>query len=204
MRRTVIAAGIAIAGLSLAACSSASPNPAACKTAMARDYAYAIAHPDAPPAVQPVSCKGLPTATLNKIVSEIMAGPASPKASPPPVRTPKPVAIDYRAQYLADVVTTNHDIDILDAIVKSGVPLYITSPAFVRYGIDSIASGRMMLHQTWPASVRADIHELALDSEKVGTDISLQNMNQQTTDGAAVTAQAQVVRAELGLASVPK
>jgi hypothetical protein len=41
---------------------------------MTRDYHYALAHPDAPAATRPAACKGISDATLQKIVSEIMAG----------------------------------------------------------------------------------------------------------------------------------
>jgi propanediol dehydratase small subunit len=69
---------VVLAVLLLAACSSGSSSTAhvaACKAAMTRDYHYALAHPDAPPAAKPAACKGVPDATLQKLAAEIMASP---------------------------------------------------------------------------------------------------------------------------------
>lgn len=71
-----LCAVLVLAVLTLAACSSSSTSTAdvaACKAAMAKDYAYGLAHPDAPPAGRPAACKGVPDATLQKLVAEIMA-----------------------------------------------------------------------------------------------------------------------------------
>ena len=69
---------IVLAVLALAACSSGSTHTAdrvaACKAAMTRDYRYALAHPDAPPAARPGACKGVPDATIRKLAAEIMTG----------------------------------------------------------------------------------------------------------------------------------
>jgi uncharacterized lipoprotein len=77
MTRARIAAALAV--LALAGCSSGSThtasNVAACKAAMTRDYDYALAHPDAPPATRPTACKGVSAATLQKIAGEIMSSP---------------------------------------------------------------------------------------------------------------------------------
>jgi hypothetical protein len=75
MTRTRIAALAITAALagSLAGCGGG-PSESACKAAMTRDYHYALAHPDAPAATRPAACKGISDATLQKIVSEIMAG----------------------------------------------------------------------------------------------------------------------------------
>lgn len=71
-RTTALAA--CLAALLLAACGGSGGDPAACKAAMTRDYRYALAHPDAPPAAKPAACKGLPDATIQKFAAEIMAG----------------------------------------------------------------------------------------------------------------------------------
>jgi hypothetical protein len=60
--------------LALAGCGHG-PSEAACKTAMTRDYRYALAHPDAPAATRPAACKGISDATIQKIAAEIMASP---------------------------------------------------------------------------------------------------------------------------------
>jgi len=76
MTRTRTAAALAV--LALAGCASnahTTDHLAACKAAMTRDYDYALAHPDAPPAARPAACKGVSDATLQKIAAEIMASP---------------------------------------------------------------------------------------------------------------------------------
>lgn len=75
--RQVLAAAVLAATLALAGCASGSTHTdstVACKAAMARDYAYALTHPDAPAATRPPACKGLPDATIQKLAAEIMAG----------------------------------------------------------------------------------------------------------------------------------
>ena len=63
------------------ATTSTATSAAACKAAMTSDYEYALAHPDAPSAAEPAPCKGLPAATINQFVSEIMAG-VTPSPAP--------------------------------------------------------------------------------------------------------------------------
>ena len=125
---------------------------------------------------------------------------------PPGITEPIPVdvaALNYKQQYLADVVVNNHDVTIINADWKAGNPDVITSPAFVKYGKNCITTGRDLLRQAWPASARADIRSLALGFEKTGTDVSLQNAAQGSTDDGAMSAQAQIVRVDLGLPAVP-
>lgn len=83
---TVLAAGAALAGCagsaphSTPATASTATSAAACKVALTSDYEYALAHPDAPSATEPAPCKGLPAATINQFIGEIIAsvtpGPA--------------------------------------------------------------------------------------------------------------------------------
>lgn len=76
--RTRVAA-LAVTALALAGCASGSTHTtdsvAACKAAMTRDYAYALAHPGAPAATRPAACKGVSAATLDRLAAEIMASP---------------------------------------------------------------------------------------------------------------------------------
>lgn len=73
MKRAV-AALCAVVGLSVAltACGGSGPSESACKAAMKADYATAIANPAASAATEPSACKGLPTATLQKLAGEVM------------------------------------------------------------------------------------------------------------------------------------
>lgn len=83
MTRTRIAAAVTTLALAggLAGCGGSGPSESACKTAMTRDYAYALAHPDAPPATQPAACKGLPAGTINRLAGEVMASTLPTAAS---------------------------------------------------------------------------------------------------------------------------
>ena len=49
-------------------------NPAACKSAMAAAYLTTMRDPSAPPAAEPVSCHGVPTATVSQFAAQIMGG----------------------------------------------------------------------------------------------------------------------------------
>jgi hypothetical protein len=74
MRHALTAAVIAAAAV-LAGCGGG-PSQSACKAAMTRDYAYALAHPGAPAATRPPACKGLSDAVIQKLAGEIMASTA--------------------------------------------------------------------------------------------------------------------------------
>lgn len=71
MAAAVIAAG----GLTVAFWPSNAPvNPAACKSAMVTAYLTAMRDPSAPPAAEPVSCHGVPTATVSQYAEQVMGG----------------------------------------------------------------------------------------------------------------------------------
>ena len=72
-------AGAAILGMALTvtACGSTpAANPAACKAAMVKAYAYALANPSGAPAAEPAACKGVPAATVSQYATQIMEGKA--------------------------------------------------------------------------------------------------------------------------------
>ena len=48
------------------------PDKAACKAAMRAQFAYGMAHPDAPAGTRPSACKGVSDADLQRFTSEIM------------------------------------------------------------------------------------------------------------------------------------
>lgn len=52
---------------------SARPDPAACKSAMNEQFAYAMKHPDAPEGKRPAACKGVPDKDVQRFASEIMS-----------------------------------------------------------------------------------------------------------------------------------
>ena len=71
-----ILAALAVA-LALTACggggSGSSPDLAACKAAMKKDFSNAVLNPSAPPASEPPACHGVSTKELKKIVGEIIS-----------------------------------------------------------------------------------------------------------------------------------
>jgi hypothetical protein len=71
-----------------------------------------------------------------------------------------------------------------------------------------VALGRTLLSQTWPANADADIHTLAAASELEAEDLygglDVTNIAKFNHDAAASTADAQVVRADLGLPPVSR
>jgi hypothetical protein len=159
--------GLAIAGLSVAACGSSAP----------------------------VLAGASPTARVSAVAPKTTAAKPTPK----PTRV-----INSKQQYLADVAAEEKDVIILNDPYNYDSGDLITSPAMVQWGNDLVIQGRNLLSQTWPANARADIRALALDNEKVSADISSQNDSTVYGDDSTATAEAQIVRADLGLGPVPK
>jgi hypothetical protein len=115
---------------------------------------------------------------------------AAPKLAPKPT-------VNYGQQYLTDIAPYNA------AISKLTDSDTITSPDVLAVGTVSLSISREMLTQTWPVSAQADVHALAVGMLKGNTDIQGQDMSSLQTDEEAATAQAQTVRAELGLPAAP-
>lgn len=78
MNMSVKIAGVVMAAVltgGLAGCGgSGSPDVAACKAAMKKDFATALSNSSATPAARPPACKGVDNKTLERLVSEIMQG----------------------------------------------------------------------------------------------------------------------------------
>ena len=75
MRNMIAALTVAAAVSFLAACGgSPSPDPVACKAAMAKAYATALSDPAAAPATEPASCYGIPAPTLSQYAMQIVKG----------------------------------------------------------------------------------------------------------------------------------
>lgn len=51
---------------------SGKPDPAACKAAMQKQFAYGMSHPDAPAGTRPSACKGVSDKDLQRFASEIV------------------------------------------------------------------------------------------------------------------------------------
>jgi PBP1b-binding outer membrane lipoprotein LpoB len=131
------------------------------------------------------------------------AAPATSKASAPPSTAASPAApssaVNYQQQYLADVAPYDVDVSKINPNASS-----VTDPTIVAVQQASATLARTLLEQSWPASATADVHAMAVAAAKVGTDLSsdalLANL---TSDAATADADAQVVRADLGLPGVP-
>jgi hypothetical protein len=122
---------------------------------------------------------------------------AAPVAASTAAASTSPVpAVNYGAQYLADVAPGN----AAGNAAKGSTTL--TAPAAVAFGTAMVTEARALLQQSWPASVQADVHALALDAEKEAADIRSQDLAALAADDTAGGAQANVVRAELNLPAV--
>lgn len=73
-RRSAALAATALAALMVAGCGAPKPDVAACKAAMKKDFATALANPEAPSATRPPACNGVDQKTLTRLVGEILAG----------------------------------------------------------------------------------------------------------------------------------
>jgi len=102
-------------------------------------------------------------------------------------------SVNYGQQYLADIGPANVAVK---AVPSNAV---LTSPSVLALGTATADTARELLAQSWPSNAQADVHALALDAEKVNTDIKAQDETAFLSDAEAMTAQAQVVRADLGL-----
>lgn len=122
--------------------------------------------------------------------------PASHAASPSATAEP---AINYGQQYLADVAPYNRAA----AGSKANPDATWTSPSTIATATASTTFGRLLLSQSWPANAAADVHALAIGCLAIAGDIADQDYDGTQTVEEQTTAEAQVVRADLGLAAVP-
>jgi hypothetical protein len=125
--------------------------------------------------------------------SSSRAAVSPPTASSAPAAATTAPSVNYGQHYLADVAPANA---AAKAITASDT---ITSPDVLALGTATAATARKLLTQSWPANAQADVHALALDAEKVNSDIESQDTASLQADVETMEAQAQVVRADLGL-----
>ncbi len=120
------------------------------------------------------------------------SAPTSPAAAP----SPSPI-VDYQQQYLTDVAPYNAAVNKINPNATSA-----TDPTIQAVGAASLAFSRVLLQQSWPANAEADVHTLAIASAKIAADISQgadMDFTNFANDGSTATADAQTVRADLGL-----
>ena len=126
------------------------------------------------------------------------AGPAStvaPATSSSAASSATTPAVNYGQQYLNDAARVNSDA------TKAQNATSLTDPAVVAYGKDSVTFARALLAQQWPAKAQADVHTLAAAALKAAEDISGQDLADLLSDVETSGADANVVRADLGLAA---
>lgn len=117
---------------------------------------------------------------------------------------PSVATVNYASQYVADAAPWN----AADTQFGKRYPAATSLTAAQTQPLTNaaIAFGRTLLAQTWPAAARSDIHALAVAVERMATDLSeglsILNVSQFEKDATAATADAQVVRADLGLPPV--
>ena len=104
--------------------------------------------------------------------------------------------VNYKAQYLTDVTLRNALSDTI-----SGNDGWESRPV-TAYSDALVKESRTMLRQSWPVSARGDIHVLALAELKVHNDILSRDYSGFETDLTTASAEANAVRAELGLPAV--
>jgi hypothetical protein len=104
--------------------------------------------------------------------------------------------VNFKAQYLADVTLSSALSDTI-----SGNDGWASQPV-TAYSNALVKESRTMLRQSWPVSARGDIHVLALAALKVHDDILSRDYSGFETDLTTARAEANAVRAELGLPAV--
>ena len=123
------------------------------------------------------------------------SSPSSSAAATPTVTVTASAAVNYRQQYLADVQPW-------DAAVLEARGTGLTSGAAHAAGRAAVATARKLLTQSWPAADESDVHTLAVAFDTLNEDIVSDNLTKYENDGTTLNADTNVVRAELGLASI--
>ena len=104
--------------------------------------------------------------------------------------------VNYKAQYLSDVALSNALVGTISN--HDGW----TSRPVTAYSNALVTESRTMLHQSWPVSVRGDIHAITLAALKVHDDILSKDSSGFQTDLTTAGAESNIVRAEFGLPAV--
>ena len=104
--------------------------------------------------------------------------------------------VNYKAQYLSDVALSNALVGTI-----SNHDGWASRPV-TAYSNALVTESRTMLHQSWPVSVRGDIHAITLAALKVHDDILSRDSSGFQTDLTTASAEANIARVELGLPAV--
>jgi hypothetical protein len=89
-----------------------------------------------------------------------------------------------------------------NAATKAAVNAGLTSPKALFAGRQAVRTAHLLLTQSWPAADVSDIHALAAQFDLINEDIQADDLTKYLADGTQLNADANVVRAELGLPAI--
>jgi hypothetical protein len=104
-------------------------------------------------------------------------------------------AVNYGQQFLSDVAGW-------DSAVKAAAGDGLSSTQARAAGQQAVKTAQLLLTQSWPAADAADIHTLAVQFDVINEDIQADDLNKYSSDGTQLNADANVVRAEVGLPAI--
>jgi hypothetical protein len=136
----------------------------------------------------------IPTIVIPTIVTPTTTVTTLALTTGPPTTTT--AAMNYGQQYLADVAPVN------TALGQLGANATLASAGAQAAGQQAVNTGRLLLTQTWPSGDEPDIHNLGVEFETIDADIAADNFPKFRDDVTTLDADANVVRAELGLAAI--
>jgi hypothetical protein len=128
------------------------------------------------------------------------SGPASSTTAAPPTSTSttsatKP-AVNYGQQFLTDVAPWNAATANLNS--SDG----LTSQAVLTAASEAVVAARSLLGQSWPTTAEADVHAFAVELDTINEDVREDDATKFRSDVTTLDADANVVRADLGLPSI--
>jgi hypothetical protein len=146
------------------------------------------------------SSSAAPTTTTSASVTTTTAVPTTTTAAPTTTTTAAATtttaATNYGQQFLTDVGPWNASTKDLNS--SDG----LTSQAVITAGQEAVISARSLLQDTWPANAESDIHTFAIALDTINEDVQEDNLAKFRNDVTSLDADANVVRADLGLPSI--
>jgi hypothetical protein len=134
------------------------------------------------------------TSTSSPSASTSTSGTVSPTSLAPSTSTTADVS--YGQQFLTDVAPWNAATANLNA--SDG----LTSQAVITAGNEAVVAARSLLGQSWPPSAQADVHTFAVGLDTINEDVREDDSTKFRDDVTTLDADANVVRADLGLPSI--
>ena len=78
----------------------------------------------------------------------------------------------------------------------------LASQAVITAANEAVVSARSLLGQSWPPTAQADVHTFAVELDTINEDVQEDNFPKFRSDLTTLDADANVVRADLGLPSI--